>query len=456
MKCFWKRILALGLACMLFVAATASAWAAREELWFFFPDVPEGKWYSDAVNELTLRGVVQGMEDGLFHPGAQVTRAAFLKMLAESSQQSLYHGGEDVRFSDVPVDAWYSDYVNWGVKNKIVSGVGNGLFSPNSPVSRQQAAVMLYRYSRNVMGKVLSTGGKTSFRDSSFISAWATHEVRAISGAGIVNGYENKTFLPRKNATRAEAAKMIYDFQKAQSGYQDTCALSDLRYIMHGGGGLPSHSATNSKQALDTSYANRNKTIEVDISWTSDNEMVLLHNWGATTMERCNLSTFLSTKLYGQYITMSMDTLADWIRSHSDVWVILDIKERNVEGLTRIAKEYPDIVERLVPYVFHTSEYSAVSRLGYPTSLLAVYQMSAIELSSPSYLVDFVREKNMLGIVCSAGFAGEMYAETVSRGVPLLLFTVNSAALMDSQARQGADGFFTDSQKVTASYFEGY
>ena len=172
-----------------------------------FVDV-EGHWAKDYILDLTQNGILNGMTATTFEPDSGLTRAQFLNMLAKIDGQSI--SGRDGGFTDVTSDAWYYNCVNWGVTNGIVKGMGDGTFAPDAKVSREQMCVMLCNY-YNYKGLVWEEGEKAlSFPDNSKMSDWAVPSIKKVVSEGIMSGRTDGTFDPLGNATRGEAAKIIY------------------------------------------------------------------------------------------------------------------------------------------------------------------------------------------------------------------------------------------------------
>jgi len=117
-----------------------------------------------------------------------------------------------MNFSDVPENEWYYEYVKWGYENGIVNGMGDGTFAPNSPISREQMAVMLCNYAAAIGFQLPQNVEIPAFTDYDAISPWALDYVLTVAGAGIINGFDTGEFLPQGVATRAQAAKVMYVF----------------------------------------------------------------------------------------------------------------------------------------------------------------------------------------------------------------------------------------------------
>ncbi len=182
----------------------------------YFGDVSTAAWYRSYVYDLAQLGIINGRAENSYEPEGKVTRAEFAKILAVASGDDLSSYTGTGSFSDVATTAWYNKFVNWAADKGIVNGRGKGLYVPNDPITRQEMAVMLYRYLTEVAeedGLTLPlTGSSRDFSDNSRISAWATAAVDAMVKASVIGGYSDNTFRPGNAATRAETAKMVSVF----------------------------------------------------------------------------------------------------------------------------------------------------------------------------------------------------------------------------------------------------
>ena len=115
-------------------------------------------------------------------------------------------------FTDVADGAWYANAVTWTATQGIVSGYGNGMFGPNDPITREQLAVMLWRYS----GSPAATNKELHFNDESEINGFALEALRWAVENGIINGYGNGQLGPQGRATRAQVAQMLKNFIETQ------------------------------------------------------------------------------------------------------------------------------------------------------------------------------------------------------------------------------------------------
>ena len=174
---------------------------------FPFTDVAESRWSYPYIREMYEAGVIDGMTPTTFEPAGNVTRAQFVKMLAllQSADVSAYASGP---FTDVPGDAWYARYVNWAAANAIVNGTSETTFDPNAAISRQDMAVMLYRYAQQY-GIALPEQTTAPFTDEGSVAAYALPAVQALHRAGVINGMPDGSFRPYDTATREQACAVL-------------------------------------------------------------------------------------------------------------------------------------------------------------------------------------------------------------------------------------------------------
>jgi hypothetical protein len=174
-----------------------------------FDDIAQGSWYHSYVSAAVQNNLFQGTAPRIFGPQANMTRAMFVQVLANLNEVDLTtYGSMTPSFNDVSPGSWYFAAVEWAESLGIVQGIGEDNFAPNAPITREQIAVMLYRYVQ-IMDVELPHGTIAAFADHANISSWATEAVEAIQAAGIVSGRPDGTFDPQATATRAEVAAIF-------------------------------------------------------------------------------------------------------------------------------------------------------------------------------------------------------------------------------------------------------
>lgn len=166
-------------------------------------------WAKSNIEFLAVRDIVNGVNKTEFGPNQSVTRSEFVKMLVNGFDELNGVTAGSAGFSDVKAGQWYTDYINWAASKKIVAGTGDGTFGTNQPISRQDMAVIMDRFAKEMDIALYAKSDKTTFADDSKIAAYAKDAVYTMQQAGIINGVGGNNFNPTGNATRAETSKMI-------------------------------------------------------------------------------------------------------------------------------------------------------------------------------------------------------------------------------------------------------
>ena len=162
-------------------------------------------WFYQAVKYAYDKGFMTGVSDSEFAPDITLTRAMFVSALYRIENEPTVDG--ELNFSDVADDAWYAKAVLWAYNNDIVSGKTETEFDPNSDITREQMAAVLYRYAKT-KGYNLDSD-EITYSDVKDIADYATDSVKWAYCAGIMTGDENGNFNPKAGTTRAQAASVF-------------------------------------------------------------------------------------------------------------------------------------------------------------------------------------------------------------------------------------------------------
>lgn len=171
-----------------------------------FQDI-KGHWAEENIKQLVNDEVINGYLDGTFRPNNQITRAEFVAILMKALD--LKNTSSKV-FEDT-INHWAKAYIDIAATHKIVTGYNEKEFAPDEPITREQLAVMIYKAI-----KLNQVNDKIAFEDNEKISQWAKKAVKALKEAEIISGYEDQTFKPKNNASRAEAVTIIMKALKRQ------------------------------------------------------------------------------------------------------------------------------------------------------------------------------------------------------------------------------------------------
>ena len=179
-----------------------------------FTDLTKSKdWFYQSVAYVVDKGLFNGISEDQFAPLSSMNRSMLAVVLHRMAGKpdAEYSG----TFPDVKAGTWYTEGVEWAKANGIVNGSSDGTFRPSARITRQEIALMLYRYAGNYLGlDVNQRGSLDRFSDSESISNWAKEGVSWAVGAGIVTGSDTGKINPQKNASRAEVATMLQRLEK--------------------------------------------------------------------------------------------------------------------------------------------------------------------------------------------------------------------------------------------------
>ncbi len=151
---------------------------------------------------------MNGYGNGIFGPDSPLSRAMLAQILYNQAGRPDVSGSSP--FDDVAPDMWYTNAITWAAAQGIVGGYGNGLFGPNDNITREQLAVMLYRREQ------IQGGGfkgnwmfLLDFIDREEVGDWAYEAMCWMTMNGVISGKGNKILDPKGLATRAQAAAML-------------------------------------------------------------------------------------------------------------------------------------------------------------------------------------------------------------------------------------------------------
>ena len=175
-----------------------------------FGDVKEDDWYYPGVKYVYENGLFQGTDNG-FEPASNMTRAMIVTVLYRLAGEE-ETTGENV-FSDVSSDAWYTQSIIWAAEENIIGGVAEGLFAPNENLTREQLAVILFRFAKRIgLDTEDIVQDLSSYEDAGDISSYATDAMQYAVATGLIQGRTQTEIAPKASITRAEVATILMRF----------------------------------------------------------------------------------------------------------------------------------------------------------------------------------------------------------------------------------------------------
>ena len=177
--------------------------------------VKPGNWKYEAVKYVYENGIMTGTKSNEFAPDEPLDRAMFATMLYRMAGQPTVTYTN--KYPDVPEGKWYSNAVMWASEKGIVNGYSDGRFGTKDYITREQIAKMLMEYGRVQGYYVGQRADFSTFADAGKVSGWANDYMKWAVGSGMIGGSlkDGKYYLnPKGNATRAESATMLKRFME--------------------------------------------------------------------------------------------------------------------------------------------------------------------------------------------------------------------------------------------------
>lgn len=185
-----------------------------------FRDLNGYEWAGEAIRALSEKNIVSGVNENEFQPGRSVTREEFVKLVLNACGIPI-EPEKTSAFEDVPENAWYADAVATAYSLGIVKGISETYFGVGQRITRQDMAVILSKAADYRKTELPVNREPVTFSDESEIADYAGEAVKQLCCAGIINGYDNNQFMPGAYASRAEAAKLLYEYVKAEENAHD-------------------------------------------------------------------------------------------------------------------------------------------------------------------------------------------------------------------------------------------
>lgn len=211
---------------------------------------------------------------------------------------------------------------------------------------------------------------------------------------------------------------------------------------------------TNSIDALEHSYKEGVRCVELDFIRTSDEYMVCCHDWTSrysvnkTGMDIPDYETFLEYHdgTYG-YLSPTLDELALWLQNHKEMKVVTDIKDRNCEGLKQVCELHPEIECQLIPQIYSYEEYADVVALGFDNIYLTLYKMTDEERRDIETLKEFLQNSPCVKAVVTSAMSDniDVIQSICDIDIPCFVHTVNSESEETKWHEMGVYGIYTDS-----------
>ena len=231
------------------------------------------------------------------------------------------------------------------------------------------------------------------------------------------------------------------------------------KYIAHALGGIDGKTYTNSSQALEQNRKKGFKVFEVDLDFSSDDELIAWHSFDKSVLKEMGVSEkyaskkptleeFKKIKSYGKYNTMSFKDIVSYMEEHKDIYIIIDLKQATDKKVKKLYEKVvedasPEVLNRIIPQVYRESTYNEIMDTHNFKSL--IYTCYAMDKMDENAVTNFCAMKGIKVLVVEGKFyTNSLMEKCNSRGIKLYMNTYNDKAEVDKYKKKGVHGFFTD------------
>ncbi|WNL40141.1 hypothetical protein RN346_06140 [Halomonas sp. PAMB 3232] len=234
----------------------------------------------------------------------------------------------------------------------------------------------------------------------------------------------------------------------ALAGCGDTA--TDLPRVAHAGGGVNNWAYTNTFEALDF---NRDhfELFEIDLSWTADDQLVCVHDWQYNAEyifqrrfdTRPTLAEFEQLVSENPYVkNCTLDTLVEWLKAHPGKRLVPDIKERELEGLARIAERFDQVGDHVIAQMYDPAQYEQIRALGYRDIIWGLYKVYLMPLDE---IIDHANDMELFAVSMPRRMAERGDGKALGEaGIATYVHTVNTQRELEYYRSRGVDDIYTD------------
>ena len=414
---------------------------------------------AEAASALQAAGILEGpiMFDD------SISRAAFIRLIVSALGAALPEPEVGT-----PNETWYAPYVQAGYTMGLFADSSESLsFTPTDgfcmedrgyrdmdlPISCQDAAVILSRVLLSKDDRLsaeeqeqLSEEAPENWPDSFPLLLVDTQDETSLScGEAVVCAWhlsEMDVPLPFAVEEPVPSAEEV---------------LRDSGRIIHAGGAVAGtdgivYTYTNSAESLVNTYRAGHRVIELDFMQTSDGHLAGTHDWLDSVApsiidgQPLSLEAWLQAEIQGGLTPLCLESVADFMREHPDLYVVTDVKDGNIAAATIISQTCPDLMDRFLVQIYDDSQYQPIRRLGFPHIIYTLYNLSPEDKRDVPHLAEFSATHPLLGYTFPDALLDEpYYTERMSEiGVMLFVHTINDTEKMETCYKEGITAVYTD------------
>lgn len=218
--------------------------------------------------------------------------------------------------------------------------------------------------------------------------------------------------------------------------------------VAHAGGAIYGFKYTNSLEALQNSYKNGFKLIELDFEWTEDGVPVAIHDWDRMVSRMFGLPArrltheeFKTLPTLQDLTMMDLDDVANFLKTTPDSFIVTDVKEDNLRLLEYISSRHGVIKNRFIPQIYSLEEYNLVRGLGYDKIILTLYKRTRTD----EEILNFARSNQLYGVTMHYEAAyGDLARDLAAIGKKVYVHPVNDLYIYEDLYQNGVRGLYTD------------
>jgi Glycerophosphoryl diester phosphodiesterase len=223
------------------------------------------------------------------------------------------------------------------------------------------------------------------------------------------------------------------------------------RVIAHGGGDYKGYETSNSVEALTQSIENGYKIIELDMDLSSDNRIIMLHDWDRTAKHYYNTdfpkklskSQFEKLSVFGKLEVLTLDRLVEILQKNPDIRIVTDVKDDNLELLSVLSKKYPGLMDRFIPQIYDLDQWDKVKNLGFQDIILTLYAMADPD---GAQIISFAGNHKLYAVTMPDYMAEKgLCKELAQRGIVVYVHPVDHYEDALKFMAQGAYGIYSGS-----------
>lgn len=298
------------------------------------------------------------------------------------------------------------------------------------------------------------------------LPALLQREVRLAAATGLIPLLEDGGFYGESHISVGQALvcayRMMREGRRSAIGQTEETlpvgqVLQQQGRIVHAGGEIvradgTKVSYTNSAEALVNAYRAGNRVIEFDLLQTADGHLACIHNWRSSYAPQITdnvpltLAQWLQADPLQEFTPLCLESLADFMRQHPDLYVVTDVKDDNAAAAGIIAAACPDLLDRFVIQIYNDGEYEAVRRAGFSNIIYTLYNLSRAKKADTDHWTEFAAGHTLVGYAYPLEwFEMENYTEEMRKtGAPLFVHTVNGDEETRGCYEAGITAVYTD------------